>query len=86
MDAKLTLKLDKKVVEKAKLYAAEQRISLSFIVENYLKAVTSNEKNETIEEIKISEFVKSISIGNGEIPADFDYKKEYYNHLIEKHK
>ena len=86
MDAKITLKLDKNVVEKAKIYAAEQKISLSFIVENYLKSVTSIEKNETNEEIKISEFVKSISIGNGEIPADFDYKKEYYDHLIEKYK
>jgi len=44
------------------------------------------EKTEAKEEIKISEFVKSISIGNGEIPANFYYKKEYYTHLIEKHK
>lgn len=86
MDVKLTLKLDKTVIEKAKIYAAKQKISLSFIVENYLKAITSMEKTETYEEVKISEFVKSISIGNGEIPADFDYKKEYYDHLIEKRK
>lgn len=44
MDAKLALKLEKTVIEKAKIYAAEQKISLSFIVENYLKAVTSMEK------------------------------------------
>jgi hypothetical protein len=86
MDAKLTLKLDKNVVEKAKIYAAEQKISLSFLVENYLKAITFFEKTGENKDVKISEFVKSISIGNGEIPADFDYKKEYYDHLIEKYK
>lgn len=86
MDAKLTLKLDKTVIEKAKIYAAKQKVSLSFIVENYLKAITSMEKTDANVEIKISEFVKSISIGKGEIPADFDYKKEYYDNLIEKFK
>ena len=86
MDTKLTLKLDKNVIEKAKIYAAEHKHSLSFMVENYLKAITSMEKTEANEEIKISEFVKSISIGNGEIPADFDYKKARQDYLIEKYK
>jgi hypothetical protein len=85
MDAKLTLKLDKTVIEKAKIYAAEQKVSLSFIIENYLKAITSMEKKETNEDIKISDFVKSISIGNGEIPADFDYKKEIQEILSKKY-
>ena len=53
---------------------------------NYLKAITSMEKNAANEDVKISKFVKSISKGNEEIPADLDYKKEYYNHLIKKHK
>jgi plasmid stability protein len=86
MDTKLTLKLDKNVIEKAKIYAARHKHSLSFMVENYLKAVTSTEKTEANEEIKISDFVKSISIGNGEIPADFDYKKARQDYLVEKYK
>ncbi len=86
MDTKLTLKLDKNVIEKAKIYATEHKHSLSFMVENYLKAVTSMEKKETNDEIIISEFVKSISIGNGEIPADFDYKKDRQDYLLEKYK
>ena len=56
MDTKLTLKLDKNVIEKAKIYAAEHKHSLSFMVENYLKAITSMEKTESNEDIKISEF------------------------------
>lgn len=86
MNTKLTLKLDKNVIEKAKIYAAEHKHSLSFMVENYLKAVTSQENTETNKKIKISEFVKSISIGNGEIPADFDYKKARQDYLVEKYK
>ena len=83
MNTKLTLKLDKNVIEKAKIYAAEQERSLSKIIESYLQVITSNEKSE---EIEITPFVKSISVGNGEIPADLDYKKEYYEHLLEKYK
>jgi hypothetical protein len=86
MDTKLTLKLDKNVIEKAKIYAAEHKHSLSFMVENYLKAITSMEKTESNEDIKISEFVKSIAIGNGEIPGDYDYKKARQEYLIEKYK
>lgn len=85
MDAKLTLKLDKNVIEKAKIYAAEHKHSLSFMVENYLKAVTSMEKKETNKEIKISEFVKSIGIDGVNLPEDFDYKKEIQEILCKKY-
>lgn len=85
MDTKLTLKLDKDVIEKAKIYAAKQKYSLSFIVENYLKAITAEEKNETIEDIKISEFVKSIAIEGVNLPEDFNYKKEIQEILSKKY-
>ena len=83
MDTKLTLKLDKEVIEKAKEYAAKQKVSLSWLFENYLKAITN--KNEKSEEIEISDFVKSIPLKNGGIPADFDYKKDRQDYLIEKY-
>lgn len=86
MDTKLTLKLDKTVIERAKIYAAKQERSLSKIIESFLQVITSTEKSKEIEEIEITPFVKSISIGKGEIPADLDYKKEYYEHLLEKYK
>ena len=84
MDTKLTLKLDKNVIEKAKIYAANQKISLSWLFENYLKAITSNDKRDT-DENEISDFVKSISLQNGRIPSDFDYKKERQDYLINKY-
>ncbi|MGC1631597.1 MAG: DUF6364 family protein, partial [Gelidibacter sp.] len=41
MDTKLTLKLNQKVIEKAKKYASKKNISLSRIVEAYLQSLTS---------------------------------------------
>jgi hypothetical protein len=82
MDAKLTLKLNQMVIEKAKAYASRKNMSLSRIVEAYFQSLTS--ENE-VSEFEISPFVKSISTGT-EIPADLDYKKEYSDYLIEKYK
>ena len=77
MDTKLTLKLDQEIIEKAKHYASEKKISLSRIVENYLNSLTSDKENN---DIQISPFVKSLSSGI-EIPADYDYKKEIDNNF-----
>lgn len=82
MDTKLTLKLNKEVIEKAKEYATNKQMSLSRIIEAYLQSLTS--ENE-ISDLEISPFVKSISTGV-EIPSDLDYKKEYSDFLMEKYK
>ncbi len=85
MDTKLTLKLDKFVIEQAKEYASSHKRSLSRIIEAYLKSLISQDKKDTDDDFEISPFVKSMSTGVN-IPADFDYKSEYLNHLTEKHK
>lgn len=82
MDTKLTLKLNKKIIEKAKRYAADKKMSLSRIIEFYLQSLTTEGKDDYFE---ISPFVKSISTGKS-IPADLDYKKEYFENLKEKYK
>lgn len=82
MDTKLTLKLDQQIIEKAKEYASERKLSLSKIVENYLQSLVLDKKDK---EFKISPFVKSISTG-AKLPADLDYKKEYSEHLLHKYK
>jgi hypothetical protein len=81
MDTKLTLKLDQEVIEKAKLYASERNMSLSRIVEFYLKSLTSESETSGPE---ISEFVRSMASGI-KIPQDYDYKSEYTHHVIRKH-
>ncbi len=85
MDNKLTLKLDKFVIEKAKEYAANNKRSLSRLIESYLRSLISDNLENSKDEIKISPFVKSLSTGVN-IPADLDYKKEYSEYLSKKYK
>ena len=82
MDTKLTLKLDQEIIEKAKHYASEKKISLSRIIENYLNSLTSDKTNN---DLQISPFVKSLSSGIS-IPADYDYKKDRADYLEQKYK
>lgn len=82
MDTKLTLKLNQDVIEKAKQYASDKKMSLSRIVEFYFQSLTSEKK---IDDFEISPFVRSISTGKS-IPNDLDYKKEYSDYLMEKYK
>lgn len=85
MDAKLTLKLDKAVIDKAKDYASSRQRSLSRLIESYLKSLVDTDKPEISQDIEISSFVKSLQTGV-KIPADFDYKETYGDYLAEKYK
>lgn len=82
MDTKLTLKLNQNIIEKAKEYAANKKMSLSRIVEAYLQSLTDEDSTANFE---ISPFVKSIATGV-EMPSNLDYKKEYADFLMEKYK
>lgn len=46
MDSKLTLKLDERVIEKAKAYAERRGVSLSRLVENYFAGLALRELQE----------------------------------------
>ena len=46
MNTKLTLNLDKGVIEEAKSYAKENNVSLSKLIENYLNSLTKTSKKE----------------------------------------
>ena len=81
MNTKLTLTIEQSVVEKAKLYAKEKGRSLSDIIENYLKAVTSEQR--AIEDF--SPLVNSLR-GSFKAPENFDYEKELSQGLSEKYK
>jgi len=85
MDTKLTLKLDKNVIEQAKKYASSHKRSLSRLIESYLKSLVNQEELSYTEDIQISPFVKSMSTGIN-IPVGLDHKAEYSNYLEEKHK
>lgn len=83
MDAKLTLKLNKNIIEKAKVYASSNKRSLSRMIESYLENLVESSNNEN--EIEISPFVKSLSSGV-KLPSDINYKDEYGSHQEEKYK
>ena len=81
MITKLTLTIEKSVIQKAKKYAKEKERSLSDIIENYLKAITEDEVGE---EIKITPLVKSLK-GSFKAPKDFNYKEELTKALSDKY-
>ncbi len=86
MDANLNLKLDAEVIRKAKEYAKKKDQSLSDLVENLLGAVV-NEPRASYGDEELTPFVKSLMEWKGDpIPADLDYKKEYYEYLEKKYK
>jgi hypothetical protein len=80
MDTKLTIKLDRDVISRAKKYAHQRRTSLSKMIESFLDSVTKNEPDS----IEITPLVKSLS-GVIKLPEDFDYKKERTDYLIRKY-
>ncbi len=84
MDAKLTLKLDKSVIDRAKNYASLHNRSLSRLIESYLQSLV--EKDESLsDENEISPFVKSMKSGVS-LPVDSDDRNVYRDHLAEKYK
>lgn len=83
MDTKLTLRLKGEVIEKAKIYARDHKISLSKMIESYLDNITQEKKDE--KKASVTPLVESL-IGVIDLPADFDYQKEYRDYLEEKYK
>ena len=81
MNSKLTLTIEKTVIDKAKKYAKRKGHSLSDIIENYLKVIT---KDGTKFEIELTPVVRSLK-GSFKVPADFDYKKELSKSLSKKY-
>jgi hypothetical protein len=83
MDAKLTLKLNTLVIERAKSYAKHKNTSLSRLIEGYLDHITrSSEETSNTEEI--TPLVKSLS-GVLHLPKAADSKIEYGKHISKKY-
>lgn len=86
MKRSITLTLNQELLNEANEYAKIKGLTLSTMIENYLKLLVLKQSNQNTKEIKISDFVKSLSLENGGISADFDYKTEYRNYIAEKYK
>lgn len=81
MYTKLTLNIDKSVIEQAKKYAKSQKISLSRLVESYLASIIDDSKND----IEITPLVKNLS-GVIQLDSDFDHKEAYTDKLTKKYR
>lgn len=65
MDAKVTLSFNKEVIERAKLYAESQNMSLSRMLELILDKITSRQYS-SIEDFPISDWVNLLAEGKPE--------------------
>lgn len=81
MNTKLTLTIEKEIIEQAKIYAKDQNRSLSDIIESYLKMLTKKEEKPGE---KLNPIVESLK-GSFKMPKDMDYKKELRSRLEEKY-
>ncbi len=80
MITKLTLTIDKKIIDAAKKHAKKNGKSLSALVENYLKTMTTREQSSERLSPKIESLIGVAKVGN-----DFNEKEEIGSMLIKKH-
>jgi formiminotetrahydrofolate cyclodeaminase len=79
MTTKLTLTVEKSIIERAKSYAKNTGRSLSELIENYLDTITQESGEE-----KLSPKLKKI-VGAVKLPKNFDEEKELRSYLEKKH-
>ena len=79
MTTKLTLTVEKTIIERAKSYAKNTGRSLSELIENYLESITEEKSNSDLSP-KLRKLVGSVHL-----PSDFDYDKELRSAIEKKH-
>ena len=82
MNTKLTLTIEKEVIEQTKDYAKTKGQSLSDLVENYFKLLTKEKRN-----IKPNQLTPRVQRLRGILKVDqnFDYKKVLTEELSKKY-
>lgn len=81
MNTKLTLKLNKKAIDRAKRYAQKNKQSLSVMVEKYFNLISDK---DSISEIEISPNILELS-GIVKISENIKVKEVYRKHIEEKY-
>lgn len=82
MDTKLTLKLDKDIIEQAKQYAQKRQQSLSALVEAYFRFLLDRETSPSPPDI--SPTVKELS-GIIQLDESANIHEDYTNYLLKKY-
>ena len=86
MQTKLTLRLEKSLIDQAKVWADEKSISLSHVVAMLFQRITTREQRKE----ELHPFMQKIigiarKKGTGSL-TDSELKEEYYSYLEEKYK
>lgn len=79
MTTKLTLTVEKTIIERAKSYAKKTGRSLSELIESYLESITEENYHSDL-----SPKLKKL-IGSVKLPEDFDEEKELRSAIEKKH-
>ena len=82
MNTKLTLSLNKDIIQQAKTYAKKHNISLSFLIENYLQKIIAEYQGKTTTKGSI---VNELS-GIINLSENDNLKDNYADYLTEKYK
>ena len=83
MKTKLTLSVEKEIIMKAKAISSQSGISLSELIENFLRQLTLKEKIRPGQEE--SELVRSLK-GSVRVPEDFNYDSVLSEELMKKYR
>ena len=78
MNTKLTLNLDKEIINEAKIYAKSHSVRLSKLTENCLNSLTQKSKEKS----SVSALVESLT---GIIPNDYEERDDYRNYIDKKY-
>ena len=81
MNSKLTLSLDRDIIEQAKEYSRSHHKSLSKLIEGYLRQVTH--EDDALQQVtplvaKLSGVIDARKLG--------DHKSDYAEHLVDKYR
>jgi len=87
MKTKLTLVMEDEVIYNAKKYAKKKEESLSSLVENYLKAISNEDKGAKMKKAVSKKLNPKVAKLKGvlNIPKNFNYKEELGNILLERY-
>lgn len=85
MDAKVTLSFDKKVIEKAKKFAADHNISLSRLTEFLYYQITTGHYQQ-LEEMPISDWVQEVAEGRAEYKTRSANRKDMKDEFFQSRK
>ncbi len=83
MNTKLTLNLDKKVIEQAKKYAQKKQCSLSGLVETYFRFLIDQEQSTP--GMEMTPTVKELS-GIIQLDDTADIHEDYTDYLLQKYR